>query len=305
MPGVLQELGLLPFIFVAPEARIAWEVRRLLRAGRDPEPLDPWDELVAMKPVLKGHQVRLTEVDDVAAPGLEFRVVLVCTPRILPTLDPSAELRQRIAHVFFSRYRDTEPAEYTHFCRAVRTCLGRLGDSSFRPTDEHLRLLLRGSVGCVGELILWTTRALIRCMRANNAVLGWEHFLATAMSGATLEQLLRQCREGEERHALAIATTIGADLNWEDDGQSDVSRSTVSSDTLRTASSKQRQLFSGRIGIPKPKHRSQCAFGAGRVGPLSEPAAPGARPSRCRAPLEAGLWRRPGAAGSVPSCSCP
>ena len=61
------ELGLLPFIFVAPKARVAWEPRFLLRAGAHFEPLDPWAELSLMRPALEDHQVRLTEVADLRA----------------------------------------------------------------------------------------------------------------------------------------------------------------------------------------------------------------------------------------------
>lgn len=72
--GVVAEIGLFPFLFVAPEYRVAWEARYLLRAGAALEPLDPWDALVPMRPVLEDHQVCLTEVVDVAAP--EVRAAL-------------------------------------------------------------------------------------------------------------------------------------------------------------------------------------------------------------------------------------
>ena len=72
--GAVVEVGLLPFIFVAPEARIAWQVRWLLRAGSRLAPLDPWGELHVLEPVLGTHQVRLTEVDDVDGP--EVRAAL-------------------------------------------------------------------------------------------------------------------------------------------------------------------------------------------------------------------------------------
>ena len=65
--GAVVELAALPFVFIAPEARIAWEARFLLRAGAPLAPLDPWDELLALKPALESHQVRLTEVDEVDA----------------------------------------------------------------------------------------------------------------------------------------------------------------------------------------------------------------------------------------------
>ena len=72
--GVVVELGVLPFLCVIPEGRIAWEARFVLRAGASLAPLDPWDELRVLRPVLKTHQVRLTEVDDVCGP--EVRAAL-------------------------------------------------------------------------------------------------------------------------------------------------------------------------------------------------------------------------------------
>ena len=72
--GAAVELGVLPFLCVIPEGRIAWEARHLLRAGAALAPLDPWAELRVLKSMLKTHQVRLTEVDDVCAP--EVRAAL-------------------------------------------------------------------------------------------------------------------------------------------------------------------------------------------------------------------------------------
>ena len=65
--GAVVELGLLPFLFIAPETRIAFEPRFLLRAGAALAPLDPWDELLPLKSALETHQVRLTEVEGLDA----------------------------------------------------------------------------------------------------------------------------------------------------------------------------------------------------------------------------------------------
>ena len=62
------ELGVLPFKFVAPEARVAWESRYLLRAGAAIEVLDPWRELDVMHPALVTHQVRLRQFDGLSVP---------------------------------------------------------------------------------------------------------------------------------------------------------------------------------------------------------------------------------------------
>ncbi len=65
--GEVVELALLPFLCVVPEARVEWEARWLLRAGALLAPLDPWHELEPAEPVLRAHQVRLTEVADLGA----------------------------------------------------------------------------------------------------------------------------------------------------------------------------------------------------------------------------------------------
>ena len=72
--GVPVELGLLPFICIIPDARVEWDSRYLLRAGVALAPLNPSDELVALKPALDTHQVRLTEVGDIRGP--EVRAAL-------------------------------------------------------------------------------------------------------------------------------------------------------------------------------------------------------------------------------------
>ena len=72
--GAVVELGVLPFLCIAPEARVAWEARFLLRAGAARAQVELAVELAPMQPLLEHHQVRLTEVDDVA--GAQVRAAL-------------------------------------------------------------------------------------------------------------------------------------------------------------------------------------------------------------------------------------
>ena len=60
------ELVLFPFLFVVPEPRIAWEARSIFRIGPDLDPLDRFDELMPMKDLLAGHQVRVHEAISLA-----------------------------------------------------------------------------------------------------------------------------------------------------------------------------------------------------------------------------------------------
>ena len=54
----LCEVGLLPFLFTVPSARIVWEPRYLLRAGSATHPVDPWVELAAMRDEWQDCNVR-------------------------------------------------------------------------------------------------------------------------------------------------------------------------------------------------------------------------------------------------------
>ena len=53
------EACFLPFVFVVPEPRIAWEARYIVRAGSGLEPIDPYDELAPMAEQLAEHQVQV------------------------------------------------------------------------------------------------------------------------------------------------------------------------------------------------------------------------------------------------------
>ena len=72
--GTVVALGVVPFLCIVAEARVAWDARYVLHAGERGAPLGPDDELRSMRPMLQSHQVRLTEVDDVA--GAQVRAAL-------------------------------------------------------------------------------------------------------------------------------------------------------------------------------------------------------------------------------------
>ena len=69
------ELVLFPFLFVVPEPRIAWEARSIFRIGPDLDPLDRFDELMPMKDLLAGHQVRVHEATSLGdSPGAAAQI---------------------------------------------------------------------------------------------------------------------------------------------------------------------------------------------------------------------------------------
>ena len=92
--GEVVELALLPFLCIVPEARVEWEARSLLRAGARLAPLDPWHELEPAEPVLRTHQVRLTEVADLGAAEVRAALDVVDIAIVLdaPARDALARL---------------------------------------------------------------------------------------------------------------------------------------------------------------------------------------------------------------------
>lgn len=115
------------------------------------------DEAVALVKSGRGRVLRdpLDVLRNLADRG-DFKVVLVSTPRILPSLQLSGE-------VFFPRYGSGR-GEFKSFCRVHTTLMEVLPKSSrLRPEPEQLRLFQAGSFGCVGHLADWFRRALARC----------------------------------------------------------------------------------------------------------------------------------------------
>ena len=79
-PGGI-EVGVLPFVFVAPEARIAWQSHHVVHAGEEIRSLDPWAELFALEREIPRNQIRAVEVADVGGPqvrnALDVELIIV------------------------------------------------------------------------------------------------------------------------------------------------------------------------------------------------------------------------------------
>ena len=168
------------------------------------------DEAVALVKSERGRVLRdQLDVLRNLADRADFKVVLVSTPRILPSLQLSGELARRTGEVFFPRYGSAQ-GEFKSFCRVLTTFMGALPQPMrLRPDPEQLRLFQAGSLGCVGHLADWFRRALVRSVESGAAALAWPHFEATVLPDAKLAQLAEESRLGEERFAEASARTFG------------------------------------------------------------------------------------------------
>ena len=216
------------------------------------------DEAVALVKAEQGRVLRdqldvLRNLADLA----DFQLVLVSTPRILPSLQLSGELAYRTSEVHFPRYVVGGPSgvsELRDFSRVFATFMRSLPEAArYRPEPEQLRLLHAGSLGCVGHLADWLRRALKRAESAGTDRLEWSHFEETVLADAKLAQLEEESRRGEKRVAEASVRTfgLGSALGHPDSPSAPPPDSSSTSEQSPAGARRR----TGRVGIPKPKRR--------------------------------------------------
>lgn len=208
------------------------------------------DEAVALVKSEQGRVLRdqLDVLRNLADRG-DFKVVLVSTPRILPSMQLSGELARRTGEVFFPRYGSAK-GEFKSFCRVLTTFMGALPEPMrLRPEPEQLRLFQVGSLGCVGHLADWFRRALARCAESGADALAWPHFEATVLPDAKLAQLAAESRLGEERFAEASTRTFGLGAGRSVTAPVPAAEALPSPSAAPVAASRRRR----RVGLPSPK----------------------------------------------------
>ena len=172
------------------------------------------DEAVAFVESGSGRTLRhqldvLRDLTDQSGCGL----VLVATPRILKHLQLSGELLRRMADVYFPRYHLPSPrdsVDYRAFLSVVKALVETLSPAS-RPKlgSRRLELLAAGSLGCVGVLVKWFERAIVRCVRRDTHAAFWTCLEETVLSDSTLSTMRAECEDGEIWHSKTSVRTFG------------------------------------------------------------------------------------------------
>ena len=202
--------------------------------------------------------------------GLSFTIVLVATGALLEELDSlvdlslppedvrsSPELAGRRSVVYFPHYRADVREEHELYGKAVRTMFDRLPPElrpKLRPA-QHRELIDR-STGCVGHTVKWLRNALVRCRRAGDARLCWEHFASTARSDND-----RDAARIESDRTLALyekfsRTIFSAAVQAPVDTPAPAAESGSGAAPSAAPAVKPKRRSGGRIGVPKAKrHR--------------------------------------------------
>jgi Cdc6-like AAA superfamily ATPase len=127
--------------------------------------------------------------------------VLVGTYELLPFRNLSAQLSRRSLDIHFPRYHAERTEEYTAFRNAVFTLQRHLplaGESDLLP---HLEYCYERSIGCVGLIKDWLTRALALAMNQGVHAVSRKMLEKTAWSLDQAERMAGEAVDGENEAA--------------------------------------------------------------------------------------------------------
>jgi len=127
----------------------------------------------------------------------EIPIVLIGTYELLALRNLSAQLSRRSVDVHFRRYR----AEHNDELKAFKNVLWSF--QNHLPLHEQPDLMgewdyfYERSVGCIGVLKVWLTRALAKALKDGGRVLAHKHLQRSALSISQCEKILDEATEGE------------------------------------------------------------------------------------------------------------
>jgi len=127
------------------------------------------------------------------------RHVLLGTYELLALTDLSAQLNRRSLDIHLARYRVDCPEEVIAF-KAVLWSFQRALPLAEEPELlAHYDYLYEGSVGCVGLLKEWLSRALVQALKNEQRTLTLKNLERSATPMRKLLRYAREIKEGEER----------------------------------------------------------------------------------------------------------
>jgi energy-coupling factor transporter ATP-binding protein EcfA2 len=130
--------------------------------------------------------------------------VLFGTYKLLRFADLHGQLSRRAEQVHLRRYNIHVKADETAFLGVLNTFQRYLPLAEMPDLVGDVDLLYTGSLGCVGTLKEWLDRALKHSLYGKQKGAGTfrDHLVATALSDASLIQIMTEAKEGEEEVAL-------------------------------------------------------------------------------------------------------
>jgi hypothetical protein len=126
-------------------------------------------------------------------------IVLVGTYRLLDIRDQSGQLVRRSEIIHFPRYDHRNMEGKIGFVQALNTLAGRLPLNEFPNLQANADEFYVRSVGCVGILKDWLSRAYARHLELNNKNFDWKFIQGFAQPVKALETITAEALLGEEK----------------------------------------------------------------------------------------------------------
>lgn len=131
------------------------------------------------------------------ASSTKIPIVLIGTYELLSLRNLSAQLSRRSVDVHFRRYRAEHSDEVKAFKNVLWTFQNHLPLLEQPDLVGNWDYLYERSVGCVGVLKDWMTRALAKALKDGGRVLSQKHLEKSALSVSQCEKMLDEAIEGE------------------------------------------------------------------------------------------------------------
>jgi DNA polymerase III delta prime subunit len=126
-------------------------------------------------------------------------IVLVGTYRLLDIRDQSGQLVRRSEIIHFPRYDHRNMEGKIGFVQALNTLAGRLPLNEFPNLQANADEFYVRSVGCVGILKDWLSRAYARHLELNNKNFDWKFIQGFAQPVKALETITAEALLGEQK----------------------------------------------------------------------------------------------------------
>jgi hypothetical protein len=169
-----------------PDAHLLDEGNHLLRAGAGADRID-------------------NQMDTIKSMANRTNVphVLFGTYKLLRFADLHGQLSRRAEQVHLRRYNIYVKADETAFLGVLNTFQRQLPLAEMPDLVGDVDFLYIGSLGCVGTLKEWLDRALKRSLygKQKRGETFHDHLVATALSDASLIQIMTEAKEGEDEMA--------------------------------------------------------------------------------------------------------
>jgi GTPase SAR1 family protein len=110
----------------------------------------------------------------------------------------SAQLARRSEVIYLPRYRWDKKGDLQQFGNALVTILQQFDMSGYPAPSAHLDFFYKGSIGCVGILKDWLTKAFAKAMVCKSTSLEIQHLRDTRLEAKTLRRILADIQAGEQ-----------------------------------------------------------------------------------------------------------